>query len=95
MGLSDTPFLRCSTALLEAPYHPSAWRFPNPQPPLHVSRKGGRVLQISHRHSMTLFADEAICCPSTCLDGIGQRMRGEAAYLKAKCDRAEVIDVLA
>jgi hypothetical protein len=44
---------------------------------------------------MTLFADEAICCPSTCLDGIGQRMRGEAAYLKAKCDRAEVIDVLA
>lgn len=44
---------------------------------------------------MTLFAAEARCCPSTCLDGIGQRMRGVAAYLRAKCDGAEVIDVLA
>jgi hypothetical protein len=44
---------------------------------------------------MTLFADEAICCPSTCLDGIGQRMRGEAAYLKAKCLSPEAVDVLA
>ena len=72
---------KCSTVVLEVPCQASLLvrrsrvELPPAPSPLHVSRKE-RIFPISHRHSMTLFADEAICCPSICLDGIGQRMRG-------------------
>jgi hypothetical protein len=88
-----------SRALLKASCHAgfvvprAASNPPNPTP-LHVSHKG-RVFQISHRHSMTLFADETMLSFHLLSWNWTSLTRGEAAYLKAKCDRAEVIDVLA
>ena len=61
--------------------------------PLHVSRRA-RVFCISHRHSMTLFAERYAVLRFALIE-LDSGSRGEAAYLKAKCNRAEVIDVLA